>query len=84
MTEREEFEAWGKLNNFSVQRQPADEKFADYMSLTTERAWLAWQAAQDAARYRFLEEQCRKGAYRGIISREAIDAAILAANKEQK
>lgn len=32
--------------------------------------------AQDAKRYRFLEYQCRTGTYRGIISREAIDAAM--------
>ncbi|KVD80775.1 hypothetical protein WS62_25990 [Burkholderia sp. ABCPW 14] len=33
----------------------------------------------DAGRYRFLEYQARTGAYRGIISRKAIDAAIDAA-----
>lgn len=32
----------------------------------------------DAERYRFLEEQCRTGSYRGVISRKAIDAAIAA------
>jgi hypothetical protein len=30
----------------------------------------------DAARYRFLEYQCRTGTYRGIISRKAIDEAM--------
>jgi hypothetical protein len=34
------------------------------------------EVAKDAARYRFLEAQCRLGTYRGIISREAIDAAM--------
>jgi hypothetical protein len=48
------------------------------------RRTVSADAEKDAARYRFLEDQCRKGAYRGIISREAIDAAILAANKEKK
>ena len=37
------------------------------------------QAAKDSAdagRYRFLEYQCSTGEYRGIISRNAIDAAM--------
>jgi hypothetical protein len=35
----------------------------------------------DAERYRFLEDQCRTGTYRGIISREAIDDAREVINK---
>lgn len=30
----------------------------------------------DALRYRHLEELCRKGTYRGIISREEVDASM--------
>lgn len=41
-----------------------------------------YSTRQDAARYRFLEEQCRTGTYRGVISREAIDAAMRAAQQE--
>lgn len=37
---------------------------------------------QDANRYRFLEEQCKNGSYRGIISRKDIDAAMQAEVKE--
>lgn len=44
-----------------------------------------YSTRMDAARYRFLEEQCRTGTYRGIISRKAIDAAMSAAtNLEPK
>lgn len=39
---------------------------------------------KDAERYRFLEHLCATGTYRGIISRKAIDAAMLAAAPEAK
>ena len=39
---------------------------------------------KDAERYRFLEHLCATGSYRGIISRKAIDAAMLAASPEAK
>jgi predicted nuclease with TOPRIM domain len=39
---------------------------------------------KDAERYRFLEHLCATGSYGGIISRKAIDAAMLAASPEAK
>ena len=39
---------------------------------------------KDAERYRFLEHLCATGSYGGIISRKAIDAAMLAAAPEAK
>jgi hypothetical protein len=42
--ERERFEKWCGLNNFGATRQPEGERFADYVSLVTERSWQAWQA----------------------------------------
>jgi hypothetical protein len=42
--ERERFEKWCRQKNFGTTRQPEGERFADYMSLVTERSWQAWQA----------------------------------------
>mgnify|MGYP003451605507 FL=1 len=39
---------------------------------------------KDAERYRFLEHLCATGSYGGIISRKAIDAAMLAVAPEAK
>jgi hypothetical protein len=81
------FEKWWDMERARIQAdRPIDKSIAH-------RGWCAAFAAgasqeradaeKDAARYRFLETQCKAGTYRGIISREAIDAAILAA-KENK
>ena len=52
---------------------------AAFIAIVVELETLKAQAAKDAAdagRYRFLEYQCNTGEYRGIISRNAIDAAM--------
>ncbi len=68
------------------------EKYPDgeYKDGQVRLAWRNWLACakhveeqmKDAERYRFLEFQARFGNYRGIISREAIDAAIAATKGE--